>query len=149
VLLAAPVFAHPKSLCRTDEATLFSCRFGDRVVSVCNAGSKGKAGVTARVRQSNGPVRTGSGVFSASRSFSGGGEAQIGFARKQQAWTIYDRTLRTRLADDGHHDAAITTGLMVRKDGTTIAEDACDPKTMSGSVDAALPYLNVGDFFEH
>lgn len=117
------------SLCRGQEAPLFSCPIGRKVVSVCRSagGAAYRFGRPGRVELDIGGGRL------AQRGYSGGGETQIVFARGAHRYVVYDRVVRTSFGSGGRHDPQQSSGVLVTRNGKVAANLSC-----TGSGDYAI-----------
>ena len=72
---------------------------------------------------------------------SGGGEAQMAFRKGAYSYIVYDWNFRTDFGPSGHHDQAFIQGVLVRRDGRTLADLHCthDPP------DAASDLYHTGE----
>lgn len=144
---ARPVAPAP-SLCAAAERSVFSCPVGGRIVSVCGPRGGGSGDLTYRYgRPGRVELAQRGGLAYASRGYSGGGEAQISFARGGYRYVVYDRTVRTGF-EDGRNDPAFTQGLLVLRGGRVALNRRCsaDSGGMDGRATARLPR---GAFVEH
>ncbi len=111
----------PAALCRPGETPLFACGIGSKQVAVCgrNGAAVYRFGRPGRVEL------TSTALTMAMRGFAGGGETQITAANRDYRYTVFDRTTRTGFGEDGRHDAAMTSGLLIQRAGRTVAAKAC------------------------
>jgi len=80
------------SLCHVSEAVLATCRGHGEIASVCSA-TQGSA--TYRFGHPRRIELQSTGLHSAQRMYSGGGETQISFVRLGYEYVIFDETIRT------------------------------------------------------
>ena len=137
-LAAAP--ARPGAaaqLCEMASQTSYTCRLGAKTLAVCGkgVGATYRFGSRGRV-----DVEAGSPTF-VFKGDSGGGEAQMAFYRGAYSYVVYDWTFRTNFGASGHHDQAFIQGVLVRRDGRTLADLHCtqDPP------DAASDLYHTGE----
>lgn len=143
-LPVAGVARIPVSLCLRGETPVFSCAIETRRVAVCGDGRHAiyRFGRPGRIELQ---IRGGS---VAMRSYSGGGETQLGFARRGYRYVVYDRTVRTAFGADGRHDPASTAGLLISHAGRLLSKRECREPGAALDV-AAIPPLPTGKFLEH
>lgn len=131
-------------LCGPGEQVLFQCAVGPKLAAACGirGGAVYRFGRPARVELA---LRT---LTRASRGYSGGGETQITATNNNYTYTLFDRVTRTSFDPEGRHDAAITSGLLVRRAGRTVLVRACsDEPTVSSRLTEQL--IPQGPFVEH
>lgn len=142
---AFPAAASPlPSLCKAGERPLFQCTIGRKLAATCGtaAGAEYRFGRPGRVEIA---LRT---LTRASRGYSGGGETQITATNKGYRYTLFDRVTRTSFNDDGRHDPAIASGLLVQRAGKKMHIRAClDEPVLSSQLTERL--LSSGPFVEH
>lgn len=109
-------------LCTPAEVPLFSCSIGAKRVSICGSGQRAayRYGLPGKIELSSTQL-----TF-AEKAFSGGGETQITATNKDYSYTVFDRTVRTSLGEDGRHDPAFGSGLLIRHNGKVVATRPCD-----------------------
>ena len=109
--------------CAEDERTTFSCpTVGGKRISVC-----GKDGeVEYRFGAQQAELTIAGGRFG-SVPFSGGGEAQIAFAKGDTRYIVFSRTVRTNFTAGEPNNPEFTDGVMVVEGERKIAEGLCLP----------------------
>mgnify|MGYP003626907368 FL=1 len=130
----SPAPAKGTGLCAPREEVLFSCQLDNgKIASICGVENSAEA-IVAQYRyggsgqepeltspDADGPDR----LKFASVPYSGGGEAQLQFRRGDTLYIVYSRVIRTNFAAGQPNDPALEDGVLVRKDGRTIARHAC------------------------
>lgn len=147
--------------CAQGEEALFACSLKNgRAVAVCKAGEGGDKGLVQYRYGKPGvapelswPQNSDDGKLTfASVPYSGGGEAQLGFARGAVRYIVYSRIVRTNFKPGEPNNPAITDGVMVVENGKVKANYACDGQA-SKAVDVNLATKYLGDddkaFFYH
>ncbi len=119
--------------CAGGEQTVFSCKLSSgRRASVCvTGGDSGFAqyrfGKDGAVPELTWPATAASGTLEwASVPYSGGGEAQISFARGDTRYIIYSRIIRTNFAVGEPNNPAIEDGVLVQGAGDKTTDLRCD-----------------------
>ncbi len=142
--LVAPAIAHaaPTSLCPAGQTPLFTCPIKQKLVSIC--ADNGKAtyyyGTPAKIEMTSQALTT------ATHEFSGGGEIQITATNHAYTYTVYDSTTRTSFSANGQNDPDFSSGLVVQKNGKTIANTQCGADaTISADAAKTIP---SGSFIE-
>ena len=136
--------------CRSDELALFQCRIGRKRVAVC--GSRSAPTVAYRFgtpnhidmeySSSKGPRSSMRYVY---EMFSGGGEAQIGFANAGYKYTVYSSTQRTGFS--GRNFPRFEAGVSVARNGKTVSRLKCvDDGSGAINTDLASSLLGKGTF---
>ncbi|HEY0115027.1 MAG TPA: hypothetical protein VGB54_04840, partial [Allosphingosinicella sp.] len=142
------------SLCAPGETPLFQCRIGSRRAAVCGGRSaSGQAYAQYRYGRPGAlelayPATTNGGTGNMVRAiipYSGGGEAQFHFTNEGHQYVVYSRMVRTRF--DGRNNAPrFSAGIMVRRDGRTLADRACsDGQDANVDLGAAEPFIPEGE----
>ena len=110
------------SLCLAGETPIVQCMLGGKQATVCGSGKRAiyRYGRPGRVELTAFDLRL------ARRGYSGGGETQIHVANRDYRYILFDRTIRTGFGADGRNDPAISSGLIIRRAGRTIATRPCD-----------------------
>ncbi len=118
---AAALPAISATLCRADEQPLFSCPLATRLVAVCG----GADGAVYRFGRPGHVELEATVLGLAETAFSGGGETQISFRHGGYRYIVFDRTVRTGFAADGHNDSQFSAGLVVQRGDTTVSTQLC------------------------
>jgi hypothetical protein len=131
------------AMCQPGETPLFACAIGAKQVAVC-----GRGGTAVYRFGRPGQVElTSTALTMAMRGFAGGGETQITAANKDFRYTVFDRTTRTAFGDDGRHDAAMNSGLLIHRAGRIVATSRCSgDATISAK---ATSIVKPGPFVPH
>lgn len=120
------------ALCGAGEEAVFSCKLANgKHVSVCGAqGAKlaqYRYGISGKTPELIWPARAADGKLQwASTPYSGGGEAQISFARGDTRYVVYSRVIRTNFAAGEPNNPAIEDGVLVLKGSKQLADLKCD-----------------------
>ena len=142
---AAPQAASNTSLCKPSESTLFACPIAKGLLSACR--HKGVAtyrfGRPGRIE-----LEIRGGRF-AQRGYSGGGEAQILFQRKDHSYVVYDRLVRSAFGADGRNEPQSTSGLLVQRRGRTLSNRQCIGKGEYSIDRRGAAHVPSGPFTEH
>lgn len=124
-----------RGLCAADEAVIAACHLQEgRVLSICGARDHAgeefaqyRFGWANRTPELVWPKSPADGRMSfASVPYSGGGEAQMGFARGSTRYIVYSRVYRTNFEPGETNDPAFEDGVTVLRNGQQIAHFACD-----------------------
>lgn len=143
---ASPVRpAATASLCRVDERPLFVCPLGRKLAAVC----AGAGTATYRFGRVGHAELQATGLGFAERMYSGGGEAQISFARNGYRYVLYDRTVRTGFDAEGHNDPQTTRGLIVRHGDSIRSSAACREAGTVGIAAETASRIPPGSFVPH
>ncbi|MXP25039.1 hypothetical protein GRI39_03120 [Altererythrobacter indicus] len=147
--------------CAQGEEALFTCSLKNgRAVAVCKTGEgAGQGLVQYRYGKPDAepelswPQKSDDGKLTfASVPYSGGGEAQLSFARGAARYIVYSRVVRTNFKAGEPNDPAITDGVMVVENGKVKANYSCDGQ-VSKPVDVNLTTKYLGNdneaFFYH
>ena len=132
---AAPRRAASVTLCRGSEKPLFACPFGVKQVAVCG----GEGGAIYRFGRPGHVDLHATGLGYAEKAYSGGGETQISFAQGGYRYIVFDRTVRTGFAADGHNDTQFSAGLVLKHGDTTISTMLCTTDASIAATATALP----------
>lgn len=136
--------------CAADEQELFSCTAGSKRIAVC--------GVTNAQGQKTAQYRFGTpeeaeivldGGRFANVPYSGGGEAQIAFANGATRYIVYSRTVRTNFTAGEPNNPEFTDGVMVLRNGETIADRQCTGDVESVDVMAGDSFGGVANELFH
>ena len=139
--------------CGSEEQTIFSCKFSSgKRASVCV--TEGDAGFAQYRFGSDGaapelawPATPDAGKLAwASVAYSGGGEAQISFARRNTRYIIYSRIIRTNFAAGEPNNPAIEDGVLVQAADGQTSDLRCDDANVAPvNVDLAAKYAARAD----
>ena len=139
--------------CSSGEQTIFSCKFASgKRASVCV--TEGDSGLAQYRFGSDGaapelawPATPDAGKLAwASVAYSGGGEAQISFARGNTRYIIYSRIIRTNFAAGEPNNPAIEDGVLVQvADGETTDLRCADANIAPVNVELAEKYTARAD----
>lgn len=144
-----------ENLCQKSEMTLFECRIGVKLASVCmgiwasNAKfPQYKFGTHKKIEmvypQS---MPDNEGELRLSRSmYSGGGEVHIRFSRNQYEYIMYDSTVRTSFATDERNDSDFRSGIAIKRRGKIIMDRQCLRSSGSGIRSPAYQVLPTEKF---
>lgn len=145
---AAPESAHLSvSLCRGQEVTIATCPIGKKLVSVCGWGERQSVYRFGRPDRIELEVRD---PHFAEQIFSGGGEAQIHFAKDVYRYILFDKTVRSGFGAESHNNPQFSAGLIVQKNGRQLTERLCSMTTGAFiNADLAARYLEAGEYIEH
>ena len=133
-------------LCAPNEAVLAACQLREgRMLSVCGARDETGAefaqyrfGWANRDPELVWPESSAGGRLSfASVPYSGGGEAQLSFARGATRYAVYSRVYRTNFTPGETNDPAFEDGVAVLHNGKQVADFPCDQSAIK-PVDVAL-----------
>ncbi|MFG1464017.1 hypothetical protein V5F77_14075 [Xanthobacter sp. DSM 24535] len=141
-VLAVPARAAPEpSLCKADEAVIFSCPTEARIISVCASGdfASGRGAVQYRYGRTHSveltypePGTPPAKAFTAGRlMFAGGGGAWLRFEKPPFRYTVF-----TAIGKWNPQGGPLgIAGVAVEKDGKALADIACrtDPVSVLGS----------------
>lgn len=131
--------------CSAPERTLFFCEAGRAQIAVCGTTDmEGRPNAQYRYGVDQAELVLSNGRF-ASVPYSGGGEAQIEFASGTTRYIVYSRTVRTNFAAGEANNPEFTDGVMVVRDGETVADRQCTARTRSIDVVAGEDYGGVRD----
>ena len=141
-----------RTLCVGGETTIFQCRVGTRLLSVCGGRASGQAyaqyrfGTPARTELTYPAQRQGAGTMqTALIPFSGGGEAQIHFTNGATQYVVYSRTVRTGFGRGGNNPQ-FSAGVNVLRGGRTISRRGCsDGDSANVDLAAAEPFIPQGE----
>jgi hypothetical protein len=117
-------------LCAPDETVLFQCSLAEgKRVAVCASSAASSAsyrfGKPGAVELEY-PGTAGAGRLSwAQTAYSGGGEAQIRFAKDGYDYVVYSRVVRTGFAPGGTNDPKDEAGVLVLKGERVVANNRC------------------------
>lgn len=117
--------------CLPSEAVLFSCRFTNKVLSICGTGATNQD-LTYRYGRIDRPelVYPNSGAKGAflqsSSTLIGGGELRIEFDRGDYTYVIFSRVRRSEPDDDGRREPIFEDGLRVSRAGKPVIDKLCD-----------------------
>ena len=134
------------SLCQASEVVLASCRGHGKIASICSA-NIGSA--TYRFGHPGRIELQSTGLHSAQRMYSGGGETQISFGRQGYEYVIFDSTIRTGFDLDGHNNPAFSSGMIVQHYGKTIKAMHCEGNAAAIRSNDLSRYMPEGEFVEH
>ncbi len=118
--------------CAEGEEAVFSCKLANgKHVSVCgNLETKFaqyRYGAAGKAPDLVWPAKAADGKLDwASVSYSGGGEAQISFARGDTRYVIYSRVVRTNFTAGEPNNPAVEDGVLILKGGKQLADLKCD-----------------------
>ncbi|MGB5723982.1 MAG: hypothetical protein WBM39_06175 [Parasphingorhabdus sp.] len=152
---AVPEKVNAIGFCSAKEPAIFSCQLkGRKVVSVCGteneAGTKTaqyRFGVPGKSPELVWPGTAGKDRLTfASVPYSGGGEAQISFARGDVTYVVYSRMVRTNFAAGEPNHPEMTDGILVLKGKKTVSDLVCaDRDVVPVDYDLATQYANRSD----
>ena len=145
----------PTSLCANGELAIFSCPVaGGDIASVCVT-QDGQGTDFAQYRFGTAPdavdlawpKSAGQGQLAwASVAYSGGGEAQISFARGDIRYVVYSRIVRTNFTAGEPNNPEITDGVLVLDHGEPVAHKRCTGEALVPvQYDAAQDHLAEAD----
>lgn len=121
------------NLCAPGEPVIFSCQLKNgKSLSVCAAAEEGgprfaqyRYGATGQESELVWPATRAAGPMKfVSVPYSGGGEAQLSFARGGTDYVVYSRVIRTGFGAEGNQPA-FEDGVLVMKGGKTLADHRC------------------------
>ncbi|WP_420607031.1 hypothetical protein [Novosphingopyxis sp.] len=134
------------NLCAPGEPVIFSCRLASgKSLSVCAAAEAGgprfaqyRYGASGEANELTFPENRAAGALRfVSVPYSGGGEAQLSFARGSASYVVYSRVMRTNFEADEPNDPRFDDGVLVLRGEKTIADHRCESEQLT-SVDHDL-----------
>lgn len=129
--------------CGAHETPIFSCLVqGGKRLAICADGR----GARYRFGPENAAEITIEGGRWAHTAYSGGGEAQIAFARGDTRYIVFSRMIRTNFEAGEPNQPAISDGVLVQRGGTVISVRRCEgAETLPVQYDAAETHLERAD----
>ncbi len=143
---APPAQPGKDNLCAPGEPVIFSCRLDNgKSLSVCAAAEAGgprfaqyRYGASGEASQLTFPEsRTAGALRFLSVPYSGGGEAQLSFARGSATYVVYSRVMRTNFKAGEPNDPRFDDGVLVLRGEKIIANYRCKADLLT-SVDYDL-----------
>jgi hypothetical protein len=155
MMVAAPLLMAPSvpqqratsGLCRAGEPVIFACKAGAKWIAVCGAPAQYRVGTPGKLEMTYPAAGDSGGLARASTAYSGGGEAQIVFARGGYRYVVFSSMIRTGFGKT--NDPAFESGVTVIKDGRTLSTRKCtdpaDAPVDLARAEAAMPETDFVD----
>ena len=134
------------NLCAPGEKVIFSCRLANRKsLSVCAVAEEGgprfaqyRYGAAGQESELTYPARRADGALRfVSVPYSGGGEAQLSFARGGNRYIVYSRVMRTNFEAGEPNNPQFDDGVLVLSGDRIVADHRCESDKLS-SIDYDL-----------
>lgn len=159
---APPAQPGKDNLCASGEPVIFSCLLDNgNALSVCAAAEAGgprfaqyRYGPSREASELSFPARRQDGALRfLSVPYSGGGEAQLSFARGSASYVVYSRVMRTNFEAGEPNNPQFDDGVLVLNGGKIIANHRCEGDQLTSiDYDLAAKYAKPdkdGDVVYH